>query len=338
MRSPDWSLTLSQQKLPCVIDTSLALGSSIGPLLVSRLTHVMEPWLTRSFWHCLDNSDFFRAHLPTPLLAPKSALSSKQAQRKTKARTNGALNAPSITALNTWERIRTNTDLNSFKFRWLGDSLSESALSQNADQQLVARYEMLLASLAAFEQSPSGGETLHAQKIVYQFRYTTEHEPENTNEHPTWNIKHLAHDALSLATSLSCTPIFTTIRRDQKLPSLVSEISNQGIAFNGINTELNERDKKNMPEVLSWERSHFQQLLTAAGAAPLLQAMSQNNEALVIMHVTVPDAVGISPLLTHTQATSDAIALIDDDELSRLFDSTPAINPWHNAHMVWYRL
>jgi hypothetical protein len=55
MRHPDWSVTLSQKRQTCVIDTALALGNPHGATIVQRLAQSFEVWMTRSFWHCIDN-------------------------------------------------------------------------------------------------------------------------------------------------------------------------------------------------------------------------------------------------------------------------------------------
>jgi hypothetical protein len=129
MRHPDWSVTLSQKRQTCVIDTALALGNPYGAILVQQLSQVFEVWMTRSFWHCIDSSEFFLRGSALPNERPDSG-------------------TPNEIALNAWERIRGLTDLNSYTFRWLGDNIQESALA-SADATIVQRYELLMASIEA---------------------------------------------------------------------------------------------------------------------------------------------------------------------------------------------
>ncbi|HEX6704956.1 MAG TPA: hypothetical protein VF169_09370 [Albitalea sp.] len=126
MRCGDLSLTVSQRKLACVFDPALVLGHAAGPTLALRLTRVFEGWLTRSFWQVLDASELL--------------------QRRALQR-DAAL--PDAHALAAWIALRDSTDAASWKLRWVGDSLPESQVGDEAEPDLVERYERLASALSA---------------------------------------------------------------------------------------------------------------------------------------------------------------------------------------------
>jgi hypothetical protein len=136
MRRADLSLTVRQRKLPCVIDPALVLCHAQGPLIAQRLTQVVEPWLTRSFWQVLDASELLLHHHSGTLIALTDAQPSARAPQ------------PVPEALLEWMRLRDSTDAGSWLFRWVGDSLAESQTHDDADAQIVDRYEMLAQSWA----------------------------------------------------------------------------------------------------------------------------------------------------------------------------------------------
>lgn len=125
MRLADLSLTVSQHKLACVLDPALLLDHAQGPALALRLTHVLEPWLTRSFWHVIDASELLRS--------------------ATRCRTSAT---PDPTALAAWIALRDETDAGSWPLRWVGDNHAESQVRDGAAPDVVDRYEILLAALA----------------------------------------------------------------------------------------------------------------------------------------------------------------------------------------------
>ena len=134
MRQGDLSLTVSQRRLVCVLDPALALGHAYGPTLALRLTQVLEPWLTRSFWHVIDASELLRRcieHRPThsPAIGARWLM-------------------PDDRALAAWITMRESIDAGSWPLRWVGDSLPESQLKDAADADIVERYEALAGALA----------------------------------------------------------------------------------------------------------------------------------------------------------------------------------------------
>lgn len=128
MRRADLSLSVSQRKLPCVLDPTLALGHGQGPELASRLVRVMEPWLTRSFWQLIDASDLISRDPP--------------------GQETGVRAQPDADALATWIGWRDRTDAGSWTFRWIGDNFAESQLQDAAEADVVDRYENLSEALS----------------------------------------------------------------------------------------------------------------------------------------------------------------------------------------------
>jgi len=129
MRRPDLALTVRQRKLACVLDPALALCHAHGPLLAQRLTQVVEPWLTRSFWQVLDASELLLRR-----------------QARDVASSDG-LAQPDASALTEWIRLRDCTDAGSWTFRWIGDCVAESQVQDATDVQVVERYETLAEAL-----------------------------------------------------------------------------------------------------------------------------------------------------------------------------------------------
>jgi hypothetical protein len=97
-------------------------------MLALRLTQVMEPWLTRSFWQALDASELL---LSGAVAAERSAAAPLQRS-----------------ALAAWIALRETTDAGSWLFRWIGDRLAESQVQDSADADALERYEGLVDGLA----------------------------------------------------------------------------------------------------------------------------------------------------------------------------------------------
>lgn len=120
MRS-DLKLQVSVRKLACVLDPSLLLCHAQGPMLALRLTQVLEPWLTRSFWQALDASELLLE------AAPPAALSGS--------------------ALAEWLALREATAPGEWLLRWIGDRLAESQLHDEGDMHTLERWEQLAETL-----------------------------------------------------------------------------------------------------------------------------------------------------------------------------------------------
>jgi hypothetical protein len=132
MRPNDLSLTVSQRKLACVLDPALVLAYAQGPGLALRLTQVLEPWLTRSFWQTIDASELLLGHAsrqcPTEIVLPRLL--------------------PDVSALSAWIALRDSTDAGSWPLRWIGDNVAQSQVGDNFEADVVDRYEHLACALA----------------------------------------------------------------------------------------------------------------------------------------------------------------------------------------------
>ena len=125
MRQADLSLTVSQHKLACVLDPTLVLGHAQGPTLALRLTRVLEPWLTRSFWHVIDASDLLYAG----------------------GQDDGDPESPNKAALAGWIALRDGKEANAWLLRWIGDNHAESQVHDSSDPEVIERYEALADAL-----------------------------------------------------------------------------------------------------------------------------------------------------------------------------------------------
>lgn len=124
MQRADLQLLVNQRKPACVLDPALVLCQPRGPLLATRLTQVMEPWLTRSFWQALDSSELLARGAPDGDAGVSSA------------------------ALSAWIAMREGTELGASLFRWIGDRMPESLMQESGDLRTFERYELLAQALA----------------------------------------------------------------------------------------------------------------------------------------------------------------------------------------------
>ncbi|KVN90384.1 hypothetical protein [Burkholderia ubonensis] len=132
MRADDMLVSVRSRKLACVLDPALVLGSRVGLAFALRLSRVLEPWLTRSFWQVIDASE---------LLLPGLAAGAP----------NDDIDAPWPLAdvLQAWIALRDATDASAWPLRWIGDNLAESQLDGAAASGIVMHYEALAEALAA---------------------------------------------------------------------------------------------------------------------------------------------------------------------------------------------
>ncbi|MBB3193650.1 hypothetical protein [Roseateles terrae] len=125
MRRADVSVHVEQRRMPCVLEPSLLLTHAQGPSLALRLVSVVEPWLTRSFWQALDNSELLTGRLPRL----------------------GSAAPISAAALTRWIQLRERTDESAWVLRWVGDRIAESQLRDVEDLSLFDQFELLQAAL-----------------------------------------------------------------------------------------------------------------------------------------------------------------------------------------------
>lgn len=130
------SITLSQQRLRCVLDPILAL-SQHGLLISKYLGEVLELWVLRELWGIMDNNRFYLQH-PDRLMLPAA----------------GPVNPQDLTqALQDWEDVRLESDLAGLKLYWIGEAVSQSLLPDGVTPDVVESYEALAQTLE--RQHPS---------------------------------------------------------------------------------------------------------------------------------------------------------------------------------------
>ncbi len=153
MRRADVSVHVDQRRLPCVLEPSLLLTHAQGPTLALRLVAVVEPWLTRSFWQALDNSELLTGRMPSlggyrPMdLDGLRAPGHRPASPATDAAAVAGATAVSATALSRWIQLRERTDESAWVLRWVGDRIAESQLRDVEDLSLFDQFELMQASL-----------------------------------------------------------------------------------------------------------------------------------------------------------------------------------------------
>ncbi len=139
----DLNVTVSQKRLACVLDPTLAL-SRYGLTLVKQLNEVVELWVGRELWNILDNTHFYLEQ-PESLLIDRFTSISMTAQDRVRLQ-------EIVGALREWERIRMETDLSGLKLFWIGDRLGESLLPPKRIREIVWRYESLAEPLVCSQE------------------------------------------------------------------------------------------------------------------------------------------------------------------------------------------
>lgn len=146
--SPNLSITLSQQRLACVLDPGLVL-SHYGLMLVQSLGEVLELWIARELWHILDNFSFY-------LTQPEWSLSQPELEQLSLEHQTVA-QQKRLQVLKSWELLRLGTPANQLNLFWIGDRLADSFLPNGTDPHLIEHWEVLARSLdrRSLEQCPS---------------------------------------------------------------------------------------------------------------------------------------------------------------------------------------
>jgi hypothetical protein len=132
---PDFSVNISQKRKIAVLDPVLAL-SPYGIPLVRRLAEAMELWVPKTFWHMLDNSNFY-------LCQPDAFNEDIQIGEIPVWQNQEAI----FHALQEWERIRAETDPASMKLFWIADGPGESILPAEFEPSIIRRFEGLSSCL-----------------------------------------------------------------------------------------------------------------------------------------------------------------------------------------------
>lgn len=269
MRNADLSLTVSQRKPACVLDPLLVLGHSEGPALALRLARVFEPWLTRSFWQALDSSDW--------LLRRQARLAA--------AGELAAARAIDAQALARWSLLRERTDAGHWTLRWVGDSLAESQIGSDNDEDLVDRYEGLAAGLLArLPDEDDGDRWRHGLDPVAA-----------------------SIDALVLSAALDGAIVISPRAGDGGVPAAVQAASRVGLTIGGGEGPLPD-------SLFDDERRLVRDALAQAGLAPLLARLAQPPLAwqLIVVHVHVQAPVAAAPAVGIDAALAESLLDVPD--------------------------
>ncbi|RQR50632.1 hypothetical protein DIE19_30225 [Burkholderia sp. Bp9126] len=179
MRADDMLVSVRSRKLACVLDPALVLGSRVGLPFALRLSRVLEPWLTRSFWQVIDASE---------LLLPGLAAASR--------RDDAEARWPVADVLRAWIALRDATDAGAWPFRWIGDNLAESQLDGAADPGIVMDYETLAEALL--------------------MRLRPEDEPQHGIWPSRWNHREASVDTLALSAALDGALVLTAAMAERE--------------------------------------------------------------------------------------------------------------------------
>lgn len=370
MRRADVLVHVDQRRLPCVLEPSLLLTHAQGPTLALRLVAVVEPWLTRSFWQALDNSELLTGRVPSldgqsPIeLAGLRALrqhpmrlrsassgdawharprapsqerprdAAPNSQSRGADETQGdATAAISPTALSRWIQLRERTDESAWVLRWVGDRIAESQLRDVEDLSLFDQFELMQASLEL--RAEHRGMALRSPWQGIDWRRA-------------------ALDALSLSAVLEgalvlCAaapgrePALVVLAR--QLGFRVRDVGGQGLRPSALEAAAGEATSAatdGAPETLFvTERLLLREALARAGLATLAQQLPP----LAVVHVVAGPAAPESdvPAAEACEFDADVNGLNDDTESSAdaaptsLTDCDPP-DPWQQAQVWWYLL
>ena len=130
-------IRLGPQVPSCVLDASLAL-QPFGLLLALRLAQEWRVWLTRGLWPLVDSCRLFEAkpHL----------LAGEEGPERT---------AALLASLRDWHHAWLGARIGG-RFHWIGDHRHESALPDDADEHLPARFERLAEALSGLDDDGGG--------------------------------------------------------------------------------------------------------------------------------------------------------------------------------------
>jgi|APAra7269097289_1048552.scaffolds.fasta_scaffold00037_23 hypothetical protein len=215
MLIPDFSVSVAERRATCILEPSLML-SAYGLPLARRLAGAMNLWVVRELWHILDNSQLFLQR-PALLFGDAAAPSDDQLNAATRA-------------LQDWERLRQDTDLNGLRLYWLFDSVAESKLPAGLDGSTLARFDFLCAML----DSERGGDA---------------------------PIKLAVRDSIALAATLGGALLLTALPLGDNARPMICSL---------LEGELDIRPVPQDDQLMAIERQYLRELLVHAGAAGLL--------------------------------------------------------------------
>jgi hypothetical protein len=289
MSLPDLTVSVSQRRWSCVLDPALALATPFGAALVRRLGALMDVYMVRAFFRALDSSEYYRRNPRALALDQDEDIVRRQLQA--------------------WERIRARSDLTGLKFFWIGDNQSESHLPENAEPDLVQRYEVLCKSL---ERRPRP--KVRLVRALFDEQSSA------------------AIEVAALACALQPVIVLTNWSpADGGMPRLCRDLANLGLDCQAVAA-----DTAAAPATI--ERDFLCHLLVHAGATPLFCAGLR----IAVVHILAPNTLiartGLDELQGAEEESSPgelagtkAAAEARDDELA-------AADWWLDARAFWYRL
>ena len=174
----DLEIRLAHRRQSVVLDPGLALSLHGAPI-AARLGRVADLWIVPELWHILDNVALSQGHRRA--WDPAQALG----------------HAPRDMALSVrlWERLRSESDLTSGAFFWIGDALRESRLPEAAPAGLLQNCEILAQSFDARGHATRAGTP----------------SPRGGNQSPLWPA---TRDALALSVVLGTGLVLTHLDAD----------------------------------------------------------------------------------------------------------------------------
>lgn len=369
MRRADVSVHVDQRRLPCVLEPSLLLTHAQGPTLALRLVAVVEPWLTRSFWEALDNSELLTGRVPSlggpgPIdLADLRAL--RQYPVRLRAVSSGdARQAPLPAPAQARSRDAADQAQNRMAdetrdekhdktqddataaispialTRWiqLRERTDESAWVLRWVGDRIAESQLRdVEDLSLFDQFELMQRSL---ELRAKHRGLALRSPWQGID---W--RRAALDAMSLSAVLEGALVLCAAARGRE-PALVALARQLGFRVRGVGSQgKRPAASDEAPETLFvTERLLLREALARAGLATLAQQLPP----LAVMHVVAglgepaPDAMLAHAPIAHAQAeeapTEDTSSADDCESETDLDDDPNPPDPWQHAQVWWYLL
>jgi hypothetical protein len=290
---PDFILTSDQTRWSGVIDMNLLL-SQYGLVLLKTLETAVDLWLPREIWHLLEDLDGEQSWPQTQPMAQTAQLSVGATSTIEWLRQGSRTQR-----LQAWSQLWMSTHPNALNLFWVGDRLSESFLPEQADPQLMDRWEVLAASL------------------------DTRLAPHSVNS----PLAAIYRDTTALAAALESAFILTcqssTSATASEPPELCVALANWGIPCQQIDGQ---------DPIVAIERDYLRRILISTGTAKFLWAGLK----LIILHLIVPasSTLGLSvhlPKRDSLQSTGNDVNLQTNREEPIIADTL-----WEGAQGFWY--
>lgn len=308
MRRADVSVHVEQRRLPCVLEPSLLLTHAQGPSLAMRLVSVVEPWLTRSFWQALDNSELLTGRVPQL----------------------GSATPISGAALTRWIQLRERTDESAWVLRWVGDRIAESQLRDVEDLSLFDQFELLQAALEL--RAEQRGMTLRSPWPGLDLRRAAL---------DALSLSAVLEGALVLCAALAGQRPSLVVLAEQLGFDVIEAVEGTAVVAAGgagagaradagaagMATGASAVSPTAASSLFSTERALLREALARAGLATLAQQLPP----LAVLHVVRMDDAGVT-----ADPPSDA-AIDEPLTLDAAGDCAPP-DPWDGTRVWWYWL